>query len=361
MPKISWRSLLATGDLRHYLLIDFCNRYGLHQLVNSPTRGSSILDVVLTNGHNIVQNVVVNDPLVNCDHRYISFFIAAPLVSHLNSSYKVWWYNFNKADYAGIASVLKLIDWRVFFNSCCNINDYWYTWWALMISLVDRFLPIVRHRNRAKLRLPNYIRNLLSRRNKTWRKYQSSELSSNYNIYKRLCSRCKASLSNFFINKEKKIFACRNIKQIFTSVNNRLRPTQRFDRLLLTDGSFTFDECQIANAFSEEFQSNYSYGCGSDSPLSFASRTAEHSEDPLFDYNIVYLALRCAKNSAAGPDHLPGRFYCSLTADLALSLSIIFQQSFYPNHIPDMWRMVMVRHVFKKDLEKEPLIKSLSV
>ena len=115
---------MATGDLRLNLFIDFCNQYGLHQLVNSPTRGSSILDVVLTNGYNLVQDVVMNDPLVNCDHKYISFFIAAPLLSHLNSSNKGWWYNFNKADYTGIASVLKLIDWRVSSNSCCDINNY---------------------------------------------------------------------------------------------------------------------------------------------------------------------------------------------------------------------------------------------
>ena len=80
MPTISEGSLLATGDISHHLFIDFCNQYGLHQLVNSPTKGSSILDAVLTNGHYIVQDVVVNDPLVNCDHKYISFFIAAPLV-----------------------------------------------------------------------------------------------------------------------------------------------------------------------------------------------------------------------------------------------------------------------------------------
>ena len=152
-----------------------------------------------------------------------------------------------------------------------------------MMYLADRYVPIAKHRNRAKLRLPNYIRNLLSRRNKAWRKYQSNGLSSKYNIHKRLRSRCKAPLINFFINKEKKIFACRNTKHFFTFVNNRLHPTQCNDRLLLSDGSFTSDECKIANAFSEEFQSNYSYSCGSDNPLSFASRTAENSEDPLFD------------------------------------------------------------------------------
>ena len=62
---------MAIGDISHHLFIHFYNQYGLHQLVNSPSRGSNILDVVLTNGHNIVQNVVVNEPLVNCDHKYI--------------------------------------------------------------------------------------------------------------------------------------------------------------------------------------------------------------------------------------------------------------------------------------------------
>ena len=61
----------------------------------------------------------------------------------------------------------------------------------------------------------------------------------------------------------------------------------------------------------------------------------------------MYLALHYTKNSAAGPDHLPGRFYRSLAADLAPSLSIIFQQSFFSSHIPVMWRIAMVRPVFK--------------
>ena len=76
------------------------------------------------------------------------------------------------------------------------------------------------------------------------------------------------SLSKFFISKENKIFACHSTKQFFTFVNNRLHLTQRNDRLLLSDGLFTSYECKIANAFSYEFQSNYSYGCGSDSPQS---------------------------------------------------------------------------------------------
>ena len=54
------------------------------------------------------------------------------------------------------------------------------------------------------------------------------------------------------------------------------------------------------------------------------------------EYNTAYLALRCTKNSAAGPDLLPGRFYRSLVADFAPSLSIIFQQSFYSSNISDM-------------------------
>ena len=73
-----------------------------------------------------------------------------------------------------------------------------------MMYLADRYVPIAKHRNRAKLRLPNYIRNLLSRHNKAWRKYQSNGLSSKYNIHKRLRSRCKASLINFLLTRKRK-------------------------------------------------------------------------------------------------------------------------------------------------------------
>ena len=89
MPTIRWGSLLATGDLKHLLFIDFLISMGYISWLILQL--GSILDVVLTNGQNIVQDVVVNDPLVNCDHKYISLFIAAPLVCHLYSSNKVWW------------------------------------------------------------------------------------------------------------------------------------------------------------------------------------------------------------------------------------------------------------------------------
>ena len=48
------------------LLIQF-----LYQLVNEPTKGSNILDLVLTNKDNFIGNLEIGGPLGNSDHSEI--------------------------------------------------------------------------------------------------------------------------------------------------------------------------------------------------------------------------------------------------------------------------------------------------
>ena len=88
------------------------------------------------------------------------------------------------------------------------------------------------------------------------------------------------------------------------------------------------------------------------SNLLFPNRTSNFGKDPVFDITSVYTALLRSSNSAACPDHLPGRFFRVLAAELALSLLIIFQQFFLSGRIPDTWRIAIVRPIFKKGLRE---------
>ena len=53
------------------------------------------------------------------------------------------------------------------------------------------------------------------------------------------------------------------------------------------------------------------------------------------------------RNSASGPDGIPGIFYKNLACVLAIPLSIIFQQSVQHRKIPDMRRQVNVMSLYK--------------
>ena len=79
--------------------------------------------------------------------------------------------------------------------------------------------------------------------------------------------------------------------------------------LKLDSGELISDENEIDNILSNEFQKNYASNFDHNILHSFAMRTSAICEDPIFDYAYVLEALRQANNSAAGPDHLLGRFF----------------------------------------------------
>jgi len=48
-PGIDWVSLKAPADVSQDALLDFAVTQGLSQIVQAPTRGDNILDIILTN------------------------------------------------------------------------------------------------------------------------------------------------------------------------------------------------------------------------------------------------------------------------------------------------------------------------
>ena len=173
-----------------------------------PTRNDSIHDLVLSNCNNVVCDVIVGQPLINCDN-VIHFKIIKQSVmykSSVNKSIVLTFYNLVKANFAGIALDLKNIDWALFFIGCLSINNYWTKWWSYIMSLVDKYVPVeCAFRNiKPRFRLPIHICNLLYKHNHAWRMYRIGVRSARAQ-YIRLRSRCKAALHIHFKNIEERI------------------------------------------------------------------------------------------------------------------------------------------------------------
>ena len=67
-PTIDWSHLSVSSSGADIHLLNFAIDNGLTQIVNSATRKSSILDLVLTNEPNTVFDVVVGPPFGLSDH-----------------------------------------------------------------------------------------------------------------------------------------------------------------------------------------------------------------------------------------------------------------------------------------------------
>jgi len=72
-PKINWENVTGPTDSINKPILDFVVNRGYCQLVNFATRGSNILDVVLTDSELIVSSIRCDPPLGQSDHNIIGF------------------------------------------------------------------------------------------------------------------------------------------------------------------------------------------------------------------------------------------------------------------------------------------------
>jgi len=78
---------------------------------------------------------------------------------------------------------------------------------------------------------------------------------------------------------------------------------------------------------------------------------------PLIHINtegVFQLLLNLKPHKAAGPDNLPSRFLKEVAAEIAPSLSMIFQASIDQGILPDVWKLASVVPVYKKGSRHDP-------
>ena len=105
-PELNWDS--NSNILHEHPFVTCLNDNFLEQLVNMPTRGNNILDLVLCSENSIVQNLTVGEPFATSDHQIIRFDL---IVSKELATENTVAYNYFKADYDKIRDYAKSRNW----------------------------------------------------------------------------------------------------------------------------------------------------------------------------------------------------------------------------------------------------------
>ena len=93
----------------------------LHQHVNEPTRGETILDLVLSSCELMVDNLVVHELFANSDHNFITF----DLFCDVSMTYwKELYHDFRQGNFKAMKNELGLIDWLELFSRK-NVDEMW--------------------------------------------------------------------------------------------------------------------------------------------------------------------------------------------------------------------------------------------
>ena len=138
-PDINWK-LRDSGILGRDFL-ELINDCFLWQHILAPTRGTNILDLILSTEENMIEEVEVNCPVSNSDHNLVTFQLICCTVEEISNKTN---YRYDKANFQKIKEGLKEVDWENKLKGE-NVEDMWGLIKEELIQKRNMFVPIAKH------------------------------------------------------------------------------------------------------------------------------------------------------------------------------------------------------------------------
>lgn len=139
LPDINWQTMATErNDSLHTELVKLVRDNFLWQLIDQPTRGDNILDLLLTNFPDRVMSLEIFDDILNTDHRMFEFVLNFNINKRPPAQRKV--YNFKKVDWDALRLTIEHTPWDIVIDDNC-IDTSLSNWMDLYLSIIDEHIP----------------------------------------------------------------------------------------------------------------------------------------------------------------------------------------------------------------------------
>ena len=321
--------VIIAGDINKLDLKSLTQQSGLTQLVKTPTRNDSILDVFLTNTPNIFGKVCTSKSVTKSDH--FSVFI------------------FPRTRNPPVRSAVEFIDAR---NHCKSLmlQKLQATDWSPVLAedniniAIDKFYCIVHEhfknsfpsiRVRMSSKDPSFmsplLKHLLSKRNKLLRKGMVQEAGL---LQPRITQLIKENQLNLTkVNKQKHDMGSKSWWKVIDKLTGRVGSSMNLSSLF------------NVNDINTHFQSI-------DTDISYVEPALlkiipELHKVPVIHEISVFKALARVKRTATGPDDLPFWFWKEYALELTPVITHILNVSLVSQQVPKIWKTANVRPIPK--------------
>ena len=186
LPSVNWatRNAALSGDR---LILDACNDLDLFQLVEFPTRGTNILDLILVRDQTLVSECEQHANFGSSDHYMVSFKVNKPF--HTTRKRKLR-YNYQKINVEKLNNDILMVDWSI-----CELDAAWDKVYDILNAQLNECKYFAF--NLSKLPwMSTELANKIKDKNKAWTKWKKSQTEGDLNEYKQL---------NSFVVKESKV------------------------------------------------------------------------------------------------------------------------------------------------------------
>ena len=358
-------NMASMSDTNSHLLSDITDLYGLHQLINEPTRvtdtTSTLIDLIYTNYPDKVVcsgicHVSISDHSVIFAYRKLSIGVASKRHNTIKySSFK----NFNR-DY--FRSDIASQNWDALDNFQ-DPNDMWREWKIKFLNVVDTHAPLRTKRVRLKRSpwITSELKKRMHERDIMKLKAIRSKNPQDWGEFKQLRNK---------VNSDIRILKESYYKQSFTENKNDSRRTwQTINELtsrksntpsikeLIINGVSINKSTDLANAFNEHFSTvgpklaNQipSAANGDKSCLEYLNITDQRfCFTPTNTSQVLLLLNKLSKSKATGLDYISARLIRECADLICISICKILNCSLTTGMFPDDWKCAKVIPLFKQ-------------
>ncbi len=308
-PGIDWYHLTAPNDSIQSEFLNFAICDGLHQVVNKPTRGVNILDLVLTNEPLMVCDTQVTQPFSNSDHNRVLFKLYFDAHPHNSQSCITKQYNWSSADFANIVCSLSAVNWYDVLAYNLTADSIWTAFCGILDRIIDDNVPSVTVAQSApssslRVRYPAGIKRAIARKRCLWRQCKARPTDVKIlTSYKLATKRCTQLIRNFEIRKEQRVIESNNAGSFYNFVNKKLTCKTGIGALRNSENAIITDDEQRANLLNEFFSSVCTIDNGIKPALNRAVANDVKIDSVTFTPAKVLHAIRKLKSSkSSGPD-----------------------------------------------------------
>ena len=331
----------------------------LSQLVEKPTRGANILDLILTTDENLINNIKVGEEFSSSDHRIITYELKVSSENENTSLEKIL--DYKKANFPKLRHTIENIDWSNIYKTS-EINESWDLFKFHYNTAVNSCIPL---KNRRPIRNSkpkwwnNEIKLCLTAKKIAHQKFKltnnlndKAEYDTQRRKSKRLIKQSKRRYEDRIASNSKT-----NPKEFYSYIRKKKTVTPTIGPLKDENEQITRDESEMAKILNNYFASVFTIE-NTDLIPSIPSLVTDNTNklcDIIFHENDILQAINEINvNKTPGPDKITPRVLKEIKNSIVKPLTICFNKSFNSGKVPQEWKSANVTPIFKKGSKSVP-------
>lgn len=358
-PNIDWDTNSVIPD--HYAskvaaerLLEINDEFGMQQMVTEPTRGDSVLDLVITNNPNIVKSTRVQDGLSDHDLVIADFNLAVrrPKKPRRNI------YLRNKADIEKIRKDME--DYQEKYkqlNDTVPVQEKWDHLEKEIKRIMDEHVPSKTSTNRRNIPWFNRsLRRRTKKRQKLYNKARQTDNPDDWHKFKEFRKTCRQSLNKArrdYINDDLEASIKDNPKAFWTFMK-KLRNENNGIADLRVNNKLLNNSKDKADALNNQFSSVFTKEDTTSLPTLGDSKIPDIPDLIIGEEGVKKQLNNLKPSKAPGPNGIFPWILRMMADELAPILTSLFQQSIDEGSLPVQWRQADICPIFKKGDKTDP-------